>query len=594
MTETATTTATMTAPEASTAEVEKISKNKQRVNELKARTAEGISDIFENNKMQEYLDVMARFHDYSAGNNVLIMQQNPQATRVEGYNAWINDYERQVASKEKGVVILAPDYFKKTEEQDRVNQITGKPMFGGDGKQLKETIIVTIPYLKPVTVFDVSQTYGKKLPAHKSPELNGNVKDFDLFFKALKEAAPYKFSLAEIEGGGKGNCSFKNREITINESMSESDIVKAAIQGIALLKARESEDAKSHELPPKEPETIFAEVEAIAYTVCKHYGIDTTGINLERVSEWGAGKEVPELRGLLDSVNKAADSLIKGVDSKIIELTNDRLPDLTPPVPEPPQDKPAIFGNISYRDIKDKKHYNVHTDDAPKIAAELEAQGVKFSAKEQDNNKTTFAVSEADSETFKHVEKTFNIIGNTAFADIIDRQYFPHDNNTAQKIAAELETQGVNFSGRIKGNKTTLTIGAADVEAYKEIEKAITGQQIIAEQPAKAEIYDNFPLSDVPPPEPPPLHSELPPPPEAPTTPTPPIKTETPVKAEKTAKKEPPETPAKAAKGKENEKPTPKKTIKQRIAEGKTSDKGEKQKAEPTKTQSKKKEEHEI
>ena len=46
---------------------------------------EGIQDSYQ---FRLFLTTMAKFHDYSIGNQILIMLQKPEATRVAGFNTW--------------------------------------------------------------------------------------------------------------------------------------------------------------------------------------------------------------------------------------------------------------------------------------------------------------------------------------------------------------------------------------------------------------------------------------------------------------------------------------------------------------------------
>ena len=501
-------TSTMTA----TVETRELSENQKRVAELHAQVEQGVNDIISGGKLQNYLDVMAKV-DLGYSNNVLVMQQQPEATLFKGYNDWQKN-GRQVKKSPTSLKVLAPTSFYKTEDVPKVNSITGKPVMGEDGKQATEEKSTKITYFTPVTVFDVSQTYGKKLPKIDVPELNGNVKDYDLFFKALQESTPYNVILGEVENNGRGKFNSGRREITVNENMDEVNIVQATIRGITNITLHDMNAASGGNV---ERDTISIQAEMIAYAVCKHYGVEPPALNAERVAEWGVDKEMPEMREMLKTVHNTSNDFINNIDSKILEIAKERNPELLPETPPPEAEtskKLAVFGNAKYSEFNEKAFINVKTEDVPKLVAKLEAEGIKFSGIENDNRKSTVTVAPADKEKVQQIEKNLNIIGNTSFKDIVDRKYFDFDNNTAQKIAAELETQGVEYTGREKGNKTTLVVGAADVAQFKEIEKAITGQGLIAESP-------DVPISSTPPEvskatPPPPDFSEIPPPSEPP------------------------------------------------------------------------------
>ena len=49
---------------------------------------EGVSEIFTSERYTEYLQTMAKFHNYSFNNTMLIALQRPDATLVTGYRNW--------------------------------------------------------------------------------------------------------------------------------------------------------------------------------------------------------------------------------------------------------------------------------------------------------------------------------------------------------------------------------------------------------------------------------------------------------------------------------------------------------------------------
>ena len=79
-------------------------KMKQTLDKLEA----GVMEFFTSEKYITYLQVMSKFHTYSANNQVLIAMQMPDATAVAGYNSWIRNFDRHVKKGEKSITILAP------------------------------------------------------------------------------------------------------------------------------------------------------------------------------------------------------------------------------------------------------------------------------------------------------------------------------------------------------------------------------------------------------------------------------------------------------------------------------------------------------
>ncbi|MEM0983977.1 MAG: ArdC family protein, partial [Planctomycetota bacterium] len=80
--------------------------------ELVAQLESGSSE-----SLQKYLRACARFHRYSFGNMMLILAQQPDATRVAGFQTW-RSLGRNVRKGEKGLVIIAPVKLRRGNEDE--------------------------------------------------------------------------------------------------------------------------------------------------------------------------------------------------------------------------------------------------------------------------------------------------------------------------------------------------------------------------------------------------------------------------------------------------------------------------------------------
>ena len=77
----------------------------------------GVEELFTSNRYQEFLKTMAKFHNYSFNNTMLIAMQRPDATLVTSYKNW-QSMGRQVMKGEKGITIIAPAPYKKMKEKE--------------------------------------------------------------------------------------------------------------------------------------------------------------------------------------------------------------------------------------------------------------------------------------------------------------------------------------------------------------------------------------------------------------------------------------------------------------------------------------------
>ena len=150
-----------------------------RVKALTDRLESGISQVFQSSQYAEYLSAMSKFHHYSFSNSMLIFMQRPDATCVAGYNNWKNKFGRQVKAEEKGIHILAPSQYSRWVRQEKRDLETDQPVYGADGQPVMEWVKVRGVKFHVVTVFDISQTVGKELPALGVAELSGNVAEYE-------------------------------------------------------------------------------------------------------------------------------------------------------------------------------------------------------------------------------------------------------------------------------------------------------------------------------------------------------------------------------------------------------------------------------
>lgn len=299
---------------------------KDRLKEITDRLEQGILEVFESERYKEYLRVISKFHHYSFNNTMLIALQKPDASLIAGFSAWKNSHGRTVKKGEKGIRIIAPAPFKVKQEMEKLDPKTNMPVMGADGKAVTEEREITIPAYKVVSVFDVSQTEGKELPSIGVNELTGDVSQYEDFFTALKKASPVPIALEHIEGSAHGYYHLAEKRIAIDDNMSELQTLKTAIHEIAHAKLHDIDLNAPKEEKENHPNQRTREVEAesVAYTVCRHYGLDTSDYSFGYVAGWSSGKELSELKGSLEAIRLAASELIDSIDGHFKELQRER------------------------------------------------------------------------------------------------------------------------------------------------------------------------------------------------------------------------------------------------------------------------------
>ena len=294
----------------------------EKLKEITDRLEQGITELFDSERYKEYLRVMSKFHNYSFNNTLLIAMQKPDASLIAGFTAWKNQFQRNVKKGEKGIKIIAPSPFKIKQEAEKIDPQTQKPVIGRDGKPVTEEKEITIPAYKVVSVFDVSQTEGKELPDIAVDALTGDVEQYSDFFAALEKTSPVPIGFEKIEGGAHGYYHLEDKRIALDEGMSELQTLKTAIHEIAHAKLHDIDlnAPKDEQQPRVDRRTREVEAESVAYTVCQHYGLDTSDYSFGYVAGWSSGRELAELKSSLETIRSAAADIINSIDGHIAEL----------------------------------------------------------------------------------------------------------------------------------------------------------------------------------------------------------------------------------------------------------------------------------
>ena len=342
-----------------------------RMKEITDKLETGIMDLFESDRFQAYLDTMARFHNYSFNNTILIAMQGGQL--VAGYNKWRDEFHRNVKKGEKGIKIFAPAPYKVKKEVPKLDE-QGQPVKDKDGNTVTEQKEIQVPAFKIVSVFDVSQTEGEPLPSLGVEELAGDVERYQDFFKALEQTSPVPMAFEDIPGGSHGYYHLTEKRIAIQENMSELQTLKTAIHEIA--------HAKLHAIDPEAPaaeqqnrpdsRTREVQAESVAYTVCQHYGLDTSDYSFGYVAGWSSGKDLKELKASLETIRATAHELITTIDGHLDELQKQRQAQQEQPQAAEQPAPDSVFSKLSpeqQQEMTDSVKAVLQQDEAQQEAA---------------------------------------------------------------------------------------------------------------------------------------------------------------------------------------------------------------------------------
>ena len=286
---------------------------------------------------------------------------------IAGFSAWKNNFGRNVMKGQKGIKILAPSPFKIKKEMEKIDPQTQKAIIGKDGKPVTEEKEITIPAFKVVSVFDVSQTEGREIPDIAVNMLTGDVEHYKDVFAALEKTSPVPVGFEKIEGGAHGYYHLEDKRIALDEGMSELQTLKTLIHEIAHAKLHDIDLNAPLEDLENRPDRRTREVQAesIAYTVCQHYGLDTSDYSFGYVAGWSAGRELAELKSSLETIRSTAAEIINSIDEHIAELQKEQAQ--TSEVQEigqnaPPQEQPEFPVPDATISIKEMQDYGYSWD----------------------------------------------------------------------------------------------------------------------------------------------------------------------------------------------------------------------------------------
>ena len=287
---------------------------RERVKEITGQLEEGLKNLFHSEQYRTWLDTMAKFHTYSVNNTILIALQKPDASLVAGYNAWKNQHGRMVKKGEKAIHILAPTPYKQSVEIDRIDPYTQEVVRDENGNPMKDTVEITRPAFKIVSVFDISQTEGPELPTLGTDELTGTVEQYDDLIEALKRSCPVPVSFEPVNGNTKGYYDLTEKRIVVRDGMSQLQTIKTMIHEMAHQKLH------ADVLEESTRNTKEVEAESVAYTVCRHYDLDTSDYSFGYIAGWSSGKEMDELKSSLQTIRTAAYEMIQDITKRVQQI----------------------------------------------------------------------------------------------------------------------------------------------------------------------------------------------------------------------------------------------------------------------------------
>jgi hypothetical protein len=258
-----------------------------KVNELYGKLKEGVKGFYSTDTFKDYLKFQANFHHYTWNNMMLIFLQNPDASRVAGFEDW-KKVGRHPLLGSKGLKILAPSYKKVRNVKTGIDE---QKLVG----------------FHQTSVFDVSQTGGAELPT-LTKELTMDTPTLKTFYGTLKAVCPVPMEEVTIKDGSKGYYMPSTDSIGIKKGMATLQKCKTLVH--------EMVHAILHKDSNKSSQLKEVEAEGTAFVVLSYFGFDTSEYSFNYVGGWNGSVEAETIQIAGNIIQKTAKQLIEMIESQ--------------------------------------------------------------------------------------------------------------------------------------------------------------------------------------------------------------------------------------------------------------------------------------
>lgn len=298
-------------PEVFTAKYDSVT---DKVDAYKAELDAAVAGLATDGEWINYVTTMAKFHRYSSTNQLLIyLQSGGRATRVAGFRAWQDKFNRSVNKGEKAIGILAPKIINET-----VKDSAGKPVKGPDGKPVKQRKVVGFT---TASVFDVSQTSGDPLPEIDQELTETPPEGFRRDMEDAAEAAGYRVEYREMdshrEGTAQGWTDPRSKTIVIDASLTEGSQAATLAHELGHVYAGHCEPDQLghyHVGAGGCRGRMEVEAESVSYALTRANGMSHSGAKLSAQYVAGWSRHDPAaLKQSADAVSKATKKILETV-----------------------------------------------------------------------------------------------------------------------------------------------------------------------------------------------------------------------------------------------------------------------------------------
>ncbi|MGL6058654.1 MAG: ArdC-like ssDNA-binding domain-containing protein [Culicoidibacterales bacterium] len=262
--------------------------------------------------MQEFLEFMGNFRQYSVRNQALIQSQYRGALAVAPFQVWKKEHEANVLKGQKGIQILVPAPYTLYTLHD------GSKVTQSSASEAQKKAINGKNYVKEEQrksfkighVFDIKQT---DYPVEKYPEfypmkqIGGDLNNYAGIKNALETLA-FRLNVKLVSwnpefGTARGVCFGGRNEIALNPTNTQQEHVLTFIHELA--------HARLHNCASDLPTALKEyQAEMVSYAVASYFGFEHEMKTVEYLGEWCSQADIRAKTDLIQEVAQTVNVFI--------------------------------------------------------------------------------------------------------------------------------------------------------------------------------------------------------------------------------------------------------------------------------------------
>src|SRR5690625_3680546 len=283
---------------------------------LQQQITDQVEALRDSGQWQQFLDFAQNFHSHSLNYLLLILEQNPNASRVVGLRKW-QEFNRQVRKGEKALKIFGYGEKKMTDEEAAEAEAHNLPI-----KRNAKGDPVKI-YFPMLSVFDIAQTeiIDKTIedPTTLAQQLAGD--DAEGIAAAVRHYLTnqgWTVVTEHITTGANGYTTTDgSKKIAIHDQLAPAQTAKTMLHEAAHAIMHEGITHAEYIEHRGIKET---EAESVAYIVAGTLGLDTRAYSVGYVAQWSQA-DTDLIKETAERVLKSAHQIIDAITEEAPAVT---------------------------------------------------------------------------------------------------------------------------------------------------------------------------------------------------------------------------------------------------------------------------------